>query len=178
MGKKIQAVLLVLFIVAVVALALMEGGGKRGGVPLVVDMPAPDFELTDTSGRIWKLSEMKGKVVFINFWATWCPSCVSEMPSINNLYLMAGGTDGFQILTVLYQDSPEAAIKFFEEEGYGMPILIDKGERAAYMYGLTGVPETYIIDKKGVLRHKQIGPRHFDTPDMVEFINSLIEEPV
>jgi peroxiredoxin len=151
-------------------------GGMTGGKPLSVNMPAPDFKLPDTSGKTWSLSGLKGKVILMNFWATWCPSCVEEMPSIHNLNVLASGADGFQILTVLYQDSPEGAGRYFREEGYGMPVLIDKGGLAARKYGLTGVPETFIIDRKGILRHKQIGPRKFDSSDMVQFLNNLLEE--
>lgn len=177
MKNKAQAIALVLFIAAIAALAFMESGKKTdGGRPLDVGRPAPVFNLSDTSGRIWNLEALRGKVVFVNFWATWCPGCKEEMPSINNLYVLASGSDKFQILTVLYQDSPDSAKKYFDKNGFAMPVLVDKGGVTAYMYGLTGVPETYIIDKKGVLRHKQIGPRDFDTPDMIEFITKLVEE--
>lgn len=181
MAKKYQALALALFIAGIVALTFMEGGDKRtvkGGMPLQEGAPAPVFELKDTSGKIWRLADLRGKVVLVNFWATWCPSCKAEMPSINNLNVIASGVENFQILTILYQDKAEIAEAYFKENGYAMPILMDnpRGD-TAYMYGLTGVPETFVIDKKGVLRFKQIGPRHFDEPDILQFLNSLIEEP-
>jgi len=175
--KTLASIFLIAACIAVFILSGCEKSSKRAGVPLLVNAPAPLFELVDTGGREWRLAELRGKVVFVNFWATWCPSCTAEMPSINNLNILASSADGFQILTVLYQDSPDKAALYFKEEGYGMPILIDKAGKAASMYGLTGVPETFIIDKKGILRHKQIGPRHFDTPDIIQFLNELLEEP-
>jgi peroxiredoxin len=168
---------LIVFLVVLSLLAGCKDSGSRGKQPLVVDGPAPAFELVDTGGRDWKLSELRGKVVLVNFWATWCSTCVEEMPSIHNLNVLASGADGFQILTVLYQDSPEKAIEHFRREGYAMPILIDKRGSASSMYGLTGVPETFIIDKKGILRSKYIGPRRFDSTDMVQLLNGLLEEP-
>ena len=167
-------------ILCLLFLSLIAGckdSGTKGWQPLVVNGPAPAFELLDTHGKVWRLSELKGKVVLLNFWATWCPSCVEEMPSIHNLNVLASSADNFQILTVLFQDSPERATEYFKKEGFAMPILIDKGGSAATMYGLTGVPETFIIDKKGILRHKQIGPRKFDTTDVVQFLNNLLEDP-
>jgi len=169
-----------LTISALIALFLISGcdkSAKRDGAPLMVNAPAPEFELLDTGGKAWNLEELRGKVVFVNFWATWCPSCVAEMPSINNLNVLSSGADGFQILTVLYQDSPENAAAYFLEQGFGMPILVDKGGKAARMYGLTGVPETFVIDKKGMLRFKQLGPRHFDSPDIIQYLNELLAEP-
>ena len=163
--------------IAIFTLSGCDTSDRRAGAPLVLNAPAPAFELVDTSGRTWRLSDLRGKVVFVNFWATWCPSCTAEMPSINNLNILSASADGFQILTVLYQDSPEKAALYFNEQGYAMPILIDKSGKAASMFGLTGVPESFIIDKKGILRFKQIGPRHFDTPDIIQFLNELLEEP-
>lgn len=181
MSKKIQAAALVMFIAGVLALTFMESGDRlttKGGKPLQIGAAAPAFDLKDTNGKTWRLDELRGKVVLVNFWATWCPSCKAEMPSLNNLNIIANGVENFQMLTVLYNDDPQKADTLFKQKGYSMPILIDnpRGD-VAYMYGLTGVPETFIIDKKGVLRFKQVGPRHFDKSDMIQFLNSLIDEP-
>ncbi|MFC1549616.1 TlpA family protein disulfide reductase [Nitrospirota bacterium] len=176
-GRK--SILPIFLISSLIFLSLVAGckDGGNGRQALVINGPAPAFDLVDTGGKSWRLSGLKGKVVLINFWATWCPSCVQEMPSIHNLNVLASGADNFQILTVLFQDSPEKAREYFMEEGFAMPILSDRDGIAARKYGLTGVPETFIIDKKGILRSKYIGPRNFDTPDMVQFLNRLLEEP-
>lgn len=180
MNNRYRTIASFLSIATLIALTLIAGcdkSAKRDGYPLMVNAPAPEFEIPDTGGKEWSLEDLRGKVVFINFWATWCPSCVAEMPSINNLNILSSGADGFQILTVLYQDSPENAAKYFLEQGFGMPILVDKEGKVARMYGLTGIPETFIVDKKGVLRYRQIGPRHFDSPDIIQYLNELLAEP-
>lgn len=176
MKSKYQIIALVVFMLAIVGLAMFEAGNNVRFPPVEVDKPAPLFRLADTDGKVWDLSAMKGKVVLINFWATWCPSCTQEMASINNLNIMSSDAEDFQILTVLYQDSPEKAATYFDERGFAMPIVLDPSGVAAAMYGLTGVPETFIMDKKGILRLKQIGPREFDQPDVIEFLNQLMEE--
>ena len=111
--------------------------------PPVVDNLAPDFTLTDIEGRIWTLSDLKGQVVFLNFWATWCPPCISEMPSMQNLYNTLP-QDQFKMLAVLYNDETGNAKSFAEKLDITLPILIDEGNQVGMNYGLTGVPETTI----------------------------------
>jgi len=132
-------------------------------------LPAPDFELLDIEGNIWKLSELKGQVVFVNFWATWCPPCREEMPSMQELY-KAMPKDHFKMLTILSNDNPALAATFAEKNGFEFPILEDPGSEVGRAYGITGVPETYIIDKKGILRQKYIGPRHWNAPEAQQML--------
>lgn len=169
--------LITVFFVSFLLISGCRDKGAKTRKPIMVNDSVPAFQLTDTGGRKWNLSNLKGNVVLINFWATWCPSCVEEMPSIHNLNVLASGADGFQILTILYQDSPEKATAYFKNEGFAMPILIDRDSKAAAMYGLEGIPATFIIDKKGILREKYLGPRKFDSSDIVKLLNDLLEEP-
>jgi peroxiredoxin len=145
---------------------------------LKVGTEAPDFSLTDTNGKQWTLSKLRGKAVLVNFWATWCPPCRQEMPSIGHLHELMAKNKDFQIVTILFRDRPEAAKAYFKSHDFGMPILLDPGTTVARTYGLTGVPETYIVDKKGILRKKDIGPPPggFDTPEFLAFFGELASE--
>ncbi|MEW6519328.1 MAG: TlpA disulfide reductase family protein [Thermodesulfobacteriota bacterium] len=127
-----------------------------------VNSPAPNFTLTDIQGQRWRLADLRGKLVFINFWATWCPPCQEELPSMEALH--RGMDRGrFQMLTILSNDNPELARMLAGKMGLTFPILTDPEARAAKQYGITGVPETFIIDSQGILREKIIGPRNWNS---------------
>ena len=146
-----------------------------GQVPKVAEIGelAPDFSLVDLNGKTWTLSELKGQVVFVNFWATWCPPCREEMPSMQRLYSMLP-KDKFKMLAVLSQDDPKLADGFAKKLGISMPILDDQKNNIGPKYGLTGVPETFIVDKKGILREKFIGPAPWDSPAIMQMLMKYI----
>jgi peroxiredoxin len=158
----------------VCCLPLLAGCGEG---PLVAEVgsPAPDFTLADTKGKIWRLSELKGQVVFINFWATWCPPCREEMPSMQRL-LEKLPPDKFKMLAVLYNDAPSMAETFASKLQLTMPILVDQNSGVGGSYGLTGVPETFIVDKQGILRQKFIGPAQWDSPQFLQMLQQYIAE--
>ncbi len=122
----------------------------------VTDKAAYDFTLKDLQGKTVKLSDQKGKVVFLNFWASWCPPCREEMPSIERLHRRLDGKD-FIILAVSLD---QGDIHQFVKEGkYSFRILLDPEGRVGREYGVTGIPTTFIIDKKGIIRQKAVGSR-------------------
>lgn len=129
-----------------------------------IGKPAPDFVLKDTKGKVWRLSELKGQVVFVNFWATWCPPCRSEMPAMQELVQTLPPED-FQMLAILSNDQAVVAERFAAGIGFSAPILLDPENLAGKAYGITGVPETYIVDKQGILREAVIGPLHWNSPE-------------
>ena len=142
-----------------------------------IGKPAPDFSLVDLQGKTWTLSELKGKVVFLNFWATWCPPCVEEMPSMERLNAILP-KDQFTMLTILNKDDPAIAKAFAEKYGITIPILDDRANVIGPKYGLTGVPETFIIDRKGIVREKFIGPAEWDSEGAVQLIKlQYIDQP-
>lgn len=141
----------------------------------VIGKPAPDFELQDTSGKVWKLSELKGQVVFVNFWATWCPPCREEMPSMQRLYTLLP-KDKFKMLAILNNDNPAVADDFAAKFGITMPILDDQDNQIGPKYGLTGIPETFIVDKQGVLREKFIGGAQWDAPGFRQLMMNYINQ--
>jgi len=133
---------------------------------------APDFVLQDASGKVWKLSRLKGKVVFINFWATWCKPCRDEMPSMVALNKAMEGKP-FQMLTIAFNDDLDRAKNFAQSLGATFPVLGNPREELANAYMITGVPETFLIDADGILRHKFIGPYEWDSPVMRNIVLGL-----
>jgi len=137
---------------------------------------APDVELIDMNRNKIELSDMKGSVVFVNFWATWCESCVNEMPSIEALFSQMSGNKKFRLVTILFRDDEFRALGYMKGNGYNFPVFLNPDGSAARKFGITGVPETFIIDKKGILRDKVIGPAEWDSPNVVEALGTLINE--
>ena len=160
------------FILMTAALFLASCGKQPDQKPQKAEIgkPAPDFKLKDTKGNTWELSKLRGKVVFVNFWATWCPPCRAEMPSMQTLY-QSMPQDKFVMLAILSNDEPLRAEALATKIGATFPILQDPGSPIATAYGITGVPETYIVDTEGILRQKFIGPRPWDSQGAKDMLN-------
>lgn len=165
----------------IIVLALVMGmlagckGSTKEVAPQVrtIGKPAPDFVLQDTKGKTWHLSELKGKVVFVNFWATWCPPCRAEMPSMQEL-VQAMPPNAFQMLAILSNDQADMAEKLTASIGFTSPILLDPENQAAKAYGITGVPETFIVDKEGILREVIIGGMQWSSPEARQLLASYL----
>lgn len=144
--------------------------------PLKVGMTAPDFELPDLDGKNMRLSDLRGKVVFLNFWATWCKPCREEMPSMEVLYKNFEGQN-FVILAVSIDrvTTKKDIPPFVNSLNLTFPILIDSWGQTDKRYKLMGVPETYLIDQQGVLREKVIGPRDWTVVDNIRAITDLLK---
>lgn len=119
--------------------------------------PAPDFSLQTLDGKNISLQELKGRPVVLNFWATWCPTCLQEHQVIKQAVQMYGPL-GIQFISVLYEDSAEKAKSFLEEYGKACEVLLDPDLRTAIDYGISGVPETFFIDARGTVVEKFSGP--------------------
>jgi cytochrome c biogenesis protein CcmG, thiol:disulfide interchange protein DsbE len=163
------------FIILAVCLPLFVVACGKGPTVAEVGKPAPDFALIDRTGQVWTLSELRGQVVFVNFWATWCPPCREEMPSMQKLQALLPA-DRFKMLAILHKDDPKLADIFAKRLGLTMPILHDQDTRVGIQYGLTGVPETFIVDKQGVIRQKFIGPAQWDSPQFVQMMMNYINQ--
>ncbi len=138
-----------------------------------VGKSAPDFELMDDSGKKWKLSDLKGKVVFLNFWAMWSPSSKSELQTIEALSKKMKGKP-FQMLGVLFRDDLDNLKKYKKTNNISNPTLLDSDSKVCDLFGVIGVPETFIIDKKGIIREKTIGPRDWNQPENIKLIKNLL----
>jgi len=147
---------------------------KEAGLPQAeLNKTAPMFSLLDTDGNRVDLAAMRGKVVFVNFWATWCPPCREEMPSMLRLNERMSGKP-FVMLTILMNDEPANAKAFYNNIGGALPTLLDPDGVAAKAYGITGVPETYIIDKQGILRKKFIGGWPWDSNEAMQLVGQYL----
>ncbi len=163
----------VLLLLTLLLLTSCGPGTEQIRVKAIPGEPSPDFTLTDLRGGDWQLSSLKGKVVFINFWATWCPPCIRELPSMEALNKRMVN-EPFQMLTILYNDRPELGQSLVNKSGYTFPVLIDPDSTVAREYGLTGVPETFIIDTEGILREKFIGPSDWNSPGAVQIMEKYL----
>ncbi len=138
--------------------------------------PAPEITVVSIAdGTSLKLTELKGKVVLLNFWATWCPPCREEMPSMMKLNSAMNGKP-FQMVAVSIDEGGKQEIdSFFKQSGFMLPTYLDSTGTAAKLYGITGVPESFIIDKQGVIVKKIIGGLAWDSPEVLSFLEGLMK---
>jgi cytochrome c biogenesis protein CcmG/thiol:disulfide interchange protein DsbE len=145
--------------------------------PIQPGLEMPNFTFPDINGKEVSLSDHRGKVVLVNVWATWCPPCRQEMPSMQSLYEKFKG-ENFEILAVsIDSEGREAVAPFMRKMNLTFPALLDPGETIRSLYGITGVPESFIIDKQGILVEKIIGPINWATPEVFFFFKDLIQKP-
>ncbi|RJR14601.1 MAG: TlpA family protein disulfide reductase [Nitrospiraceae bacterium] len=164
---------LIIIIAIGAALLFLMPGTKEYEEIASVGKPAPDFSYPDSTGKIWKLSDLRGKVVFINFWATWCTTCESEMPSKDALNNKMQGKP-FQMLGMLFRDDPANLEPYKRTHILNIPTLISPDNDAAKKFGITGVPETFIIDKEGIVREKLVGPKAWDSEEQIKLIEKWL----
>ncbi len=148
-----------------------ESQVSRGGL---VGNVAPDFTLTNMQGEKVSLSQLRGKVVILNFWATWCPPCREEMPSMEQLY-RDFKEKGLILLAINVEENGEQAVsKFLQRTPYSFPILLDKDGIAQNAYGVFRFPESFIIDRDGVVVEKIIGGRDWLSGQTFKLIDFLV----
>jgi peroxiredoxin len=170
---KKTLILFIIFAAGILSVFLVTKYDDTAKKNAVVGLDAPGFELKDTEGKVWKLSALKGKVVFLNFWASWCDSCKEENPSIQKLINAEKGNDAFVFVSILYKDDPLKAKDYMEANGLDFPVLIDN-KNTAREYGIKGIPETFILNRKGIIKGKVVGPQQWDAPDIRAAIRKLI----
>ena len=126
----------------------------------LINNPAPDFTLTTLTGESIQLKDLRGKWVFLNFWATWCPPCVEEMPELQKLHDGGYGTDPSQIVVLAVDKAEDKAQieKFMTDNKLSLPVAMDSDSTVAGQYVVVNLPITYIIDPQGVVRAQHISP--------------------
>jgi peroxiredoxin len=137
---------------------------------------APDFALPDLEGNVKRLSDFQSKVVLLNFWATWCPPCRAEMPSMETLY-QAYRDQGFEILAVSSDRQGAVVVQpFMQEYRLSFPALLDMSGRVSGMYGVRSIPTSYLLDRQGRVVSREIGARHWANAEARALITSLLNE--
>lgn len=136
---------------------------------------APDFTVKDLDGKDVTLSSLKGSVVLVNFWATWCPPCKEEIPSMIRLNQVMAGK-AFRMLAISIDEGGKEAIGNFFKGSKELPVYLDTDAKISRLYGTTGVPETFIVDKQGIIRQKIVGGIDWSSPEVISYLDELLKK--
>jgi thiol-disulfide isomerase/thioredoxin len=174
---------------AAALLALLAGaalwGNSRGGRPeaehsfAVVRLPpapAPDFTLRDLARRPVRLADFRGRVVVLNFWATWCAPCREEIPAMQALARDLADR-GLVVLAVNYEERPDVVRAFARDTDLGLAVLLDADGAAARRYRVTGLPASFFVDRRGALVGSVVGLRDWRAPAAREYVDGLLGRP-
>jgi cytochrome c biogenesis protein CcmG/thiol:disulfide interchange protein DsbE len=161
-------------VVALVLLAVVFSDPQES-TPLGQGSIAPEFDLPNIDGGQSTLSDYKGSVVLLNFWATWCKPCQDEMPSMENLYAMLH-EQGFELVAISVDDDVDPVLAFRDQYKLNFPILHDIDMAVANSYQTHRYPESLLIDADGKVISRFVGPREWDDPLYVERIRQLLSE--
>jgi DsbE subfamily thiol:disulfide oxidoreductase len=164
---KIKKSLLGLIFCAFAATSLASSG--------LTGQPAPDFVLKSSTGENLRLSEQRGDVVMVNFWATWCGPCRQEMPLLDELYQRYERV-GFKLLGVNIDDDSRKAMNMISELGVNFPVLFDSRKEVSRLYNVDAMPVTVIIDRDGTVRHVHQGYKPGYEDKYLDEIRSLLRE--
>ena len=156
---------------AVLAFAsILLGGCDRGDHPAQLSQKAPDFTIHDGAKTV-RLDQYRGRVVVLNFWASWCPPCLEEFPSLIQLQQRM---PGITVLAVSFDEDPAAYQRYVKVNHLtAITPVLDTSQQSNLAFGTTRPPETYIIDRQGVIRRKFIGPQDWNTPEILEYLSHL-----
>ncbi len=155
--------------IGIAAVLLLFTGCDRGDHPGQIGSPAPDFTVTDSS-RTVRLGDYRGKVVVLNFWASWCAPCLEEFPSLIHLQR---DMPQVVVLAISFHDDEDSYKTYIADNHIDLLTAFDATEKSNHAYGTTRPPETYIIDKKGIICRKFIGPADWTSPEILTYLNKL-----
>ena len=145
--------------------------------PVKEAVAGKDFNLQNMDEEVTTLSGLRGKVVLLNFWASWCPPCIREMPSMERLQQQVDAED-FKVIAVNQMEDVDDVFAFTGqlEIDPTFEILFDTDSKVSQAYAVRGLPTTYLIDKKGNIRYRAVGGREFDHPEVVKIVKQLMAE--
>ena len=155
----------------ILSASLLVSSCYSGSRPSHIGDPAKDFTVQDSDRKV-SLNQFRGQVVILNFWATWCPPCIEELPSMATLQDRMRAR-GIVVLGVSIDVDEDAYHRFLRQRGVNFLTVRDPAQKVATMYGTTGWPETYIIDRQGVLRRKFVGAVDWNSPEIIQFLARL-----
>lgn len=144
-------------------------GCNRGDHPQQIAEVAPDFTVHNGAQNI-QLSKFRGKVVLLNFWATWCAPCIDELPSLQRLQALR---PDIQVVAVSIDDDPDAYNKFLQQYSINLLSVRDGTQGANLKYGSVRVPETFLIDRQGNIRRKFIGPQEWTNSEIMNYLDKI-----
>ena len=154
----------------------IAGAFADAGIPVLRRKAEPlDFSLPLLGGGTAKLSAYRGKVVFLNFWATWCPPCRAEMPAMETLYRRFAAS-GLEILAVDCAEKTADVEAFIKNAGYNFPVVLDADGSAARRYGASAIPTTYILDRSGKIIARVTGSLRWDDPKIIAAFETLLKD--
>jgi cytochrome c biogenesis protein CcmG, thiol:disulfide interchange protein DsbE len=156
---------------AVFALILALAGCYSNTRPTRIGNPAPDFVVQDGDRKV-ALHDFKGQVVLVNFWASWCGPCVEETPSLETISRRLKDK-GVTVVGVSIDVDEGAYKNFLQQHNVTFTTVRDPDQKSSSLYGTTGWPETFIVDRQGVLRRKFVGPVDWNNPEIVQYLTSL-----
>jgi peroxiredoxin len=137
---------------------------------------APNFELVDLDGSLHKLADYRGKVVVLNFWATWCPPCRYEMPSMQRGW-EAAEANGIVFIGVNVGEDADTVFMFLADYSVEFPLLLDKDATVIKEYQVVGLPTTFIVDPQGRITHRVVGSREWDNAALLRELRALLPKP-
>ena len=154
-----------------------DGLGHDDHAPIAAGAKAEPFKLTDLSGDSVSMADLRGKVVFLNIWATWCAPCREEMPSMEKLYERLHDDKGFVMLAVSQDTgSRDAVAAYVKKHGYHFDVLLDPKNAVAEAYKVSGVPETFIIDRAGRIVAHHSGAFDWSQPEIRDALEELLKD--
>lgn len=159
---------LVLFVLVILhtAMSVAADAPQQTLPALAKPFLAPDFALQGEDGKTYRLKDYRGKVVVINFWATWCPPCRYEMPSLERAWAQLKEKD-VVVLAINVGESADVIFEFTGTYPMSFPLPMDLDGRVAQMYPMTGLPTTYVISPDGIATHRAVGSREWDDPQLM-----------
>jgi cytochrome c biogenesis protein CcmG, thiol:disulfide interchange protein DsbE len=159
------------FLPALSLLIVLLPGCYSGSRPPRIGAVAPDFTVQDADHAV-TLSQYRGQIVVLNFWATWCPPCVEEMPSLITMSQRMKDK-GVTVLGVSIDVDADAYQRFLKDHGVSFTTVRDPDQKSSRLYGTSGWPETYIIDRNGIVRRKFIGPVDWNSTEVTQYLSKL-----
>jgi peroxiredoxin len=159
------------FLLLTISTTLLAAGCSSGSRPSHIGDTARDFSVQDSDRNVY-LQQFRGQIVVLNFWATWCPPCVEELPSLITMQDRMKAK-GVVVLGVSIDVDEDAYHRFLKRRNVNFMTVRDPEEKVASLYGTTGWPESYVIDRKGVLRRKFVGPVDWNSPEVMDFLSKL-----
>ncbi len=159
------------FLLLLTVTAVVATGCNRGSKPPRIGDTARDFSVQDSDRQV-SLSQFRGQVVVLNFWATWCPPCMQELPSLMDMQERTRGR-GVIVLGVSIDVDGDAYHRFLKQRNVNFLTVRDPDQKVASLYGTSQWPETYVIDRQGAMRRKFIGPVNWDSPEVLQFLSGL-----